>query len=209
MPHLRRISMGDPVASDVGFAALAKSPSLEDISAWNAQNVTTADSLANLPRLQSLFLGGPKLKDEGLSQMPHFRNLRRFLVGRNNAFTDECFRHLAQAPKLTHLVNMYLPTTGDRATDYLADSAHLIEYRVFANGQAQFSDHSLQRLSSMESLERLILDGLPRISNDGLIKLTRLPRLKSLTVTNCRQISHGAFAGFHKRVSISADLASS
>lgn len=206
MPRLRSISMGGAVAGDKGYASLANSTSIEEISAWNAQNITTVDALANLPRLLSLFLGGPQLKDEGLSLMPQFKNLRRFLIGRNNAFTDDCFRHLAQAPQLTHLVNMYLPETGDQATGHLADSAQLIDYRVFANGRAQTSDLSLQRLSAIDSLEHLVLDGLPLISNEGIFKLTRLPRLKNLEVTRCPQISHGAFAGFHKRVSISADL---
>jgi len=188
LPHLTSLSCGGAVATDEGFKALAECASLERLMAYSCHGLGSEGivALAGLPRLQFFYVGGHRLDDEALSGLCGFGALMEFWTGNDNIFTDEAFAHIAKAPQLDRLLNMYCPTTGDRSTEYVVTASKLRRYSILSAG---ITDYSFELLAQMEALEYVVCQNVQGITDSGLQRLTQAPRLRHLQVHGCAQIS--------------------
>ena len=100
--------------------------------------------------------------------------------------------------RLESLVLMYCRDTTDAATEHIARLRNLSYY---FNSYTTITDRTPELLSTMDSLERITFDVCHGLTDAGVARLARLPRLRELRVSG-RQIS-GDFAGaFPPRVSV-------
>src|SRR5947208_12257628 len=92
---------------------------------------------------------------------------------------DAGFRHVGACQKLEALWCMYCRDTGDAATAHLAGLPRLKTYYA---GQTRITDRSLEILSGMRSLERLVFSACAGVTNRGIAQLAALPRLRELSL---------------------------
>jgi hypothetical protein len=85
-----------------------------------------------------------------------------------------------RAEHLESLILMYCRHTTDAATEHLAGLRHLTEY---FNSYTAVTDRTPDLLSTLESLERVTLDTCHCLTNAGVARLARLPRLLELRVS--------------------------
>jgi hypothetical protein len=89
------------------------------------------------------------LDDEALSGLCGFSALTEFWTGNDNIFTDEAFVHIAKAPQLDGLLNMYSPSAGDQATEYVVAASKLRRYSILSAG---ITDYSFELLTQTPRL---------------------------------------------------------
>jgi hypothetical protein len=70
-----------------------------------------------------------------------------------------------------------LPETGDRATEHIAALPALEKYFASYN---LITDRTPEILSTMNTLESVTFSACSRLTNAGVAKLARLPRLKEV-----------------------------
>jgi hypothetical protein len=192
IPNLRVLQAQGAVATDDGFAALAKSRTLEAI--WGRENPNLHGrgfaALAEMPALTSLAVSCKHVDDVALSLLPRFPKLT-WLVPID--VSDDGFEHVGRCERLEKLTCMYCRDTGDRATEQLAE---LKKLRYYYAGQTQITDRSLEILGGMSTLEEVELSACNSISNDGLAHVAKLPRLRKVAFDATPRVSRAALALF-------------
>jgi hypothetical protein len=98
---------------------------------------------------------------------------------------DGAFAHIARAPRLEKLTNMYNRSSGDGATRHLRGHATLSHYAAFGT---QITDESLRILADLPRLESLNFENCAAITDLGLRELSRAPRLRKVVVWSCKQV---------------------
>jgi hypothetical protein len=93
---------------------------------------------------------------------------------------------------------MYCRNTTDAATERIT-SLHKLTY--YFNSYTTITDRTPELLSTIESLERITFDACHDLTNAGVAKLARLPRLKQLRVSG-RGLAPGVAASFPPRVKV-------
>jgi hypothetical protein len=154
LPRLRHLSCQDPNASDAGFSALAKSASIERALSVSCQNVS----------------------DDGTAALPSFPALRDVMP---MDVPDEGYRHIWRCGELEWLTLVYCDTS-DRATELIAPLPKLRKY--FAS-YTKITDRTPEILSRMHSLEEIEISGCPGVTDAGMARLARLPRLRNVSVS--------------------------
>jgi len=202
IPRLRVLACQDMVAGDDGFRALGRCATLESIWGRHCHRVTDRGfvALGGLRRLRSLALGGRRVTDaalESLVDLPELTDLQPIMFG------DEAFQSVARMPRLAKLTNMYNRDTTDAATRYLRGHPRLAHYGAHGT---QITDESLRILADLPALEMLEFVNCDRITDTGLLELTRAPRLCRLSVGSCIKVS-GSWVGSFKGVETSFDPA--
>lgn len=96
------------------------------------------------------------LDDDALEELPRLKNLRELQLHYSD-ITDAGMVRVGACGTLHKLV-----LTAERVTDY-----------------------GLAHLSNLESLQELILAGMPAITDEGLAFLVELPELRSLSIIRC------------------------
>jgi hypothetical protein len=192
MPRLRVLQSQGAVATDDGFAALAKSRTIEAI--WGRENPNLRGrgfaALAEMPALTSLAVSCQHVDDAALSLLPRFPKLTWLVpIG----VSDDGFEHVGRCERLEKLTCMYCRDTGDRASEQIAS---LTKLRYYYAGQTQITDRSLEILGGMSSLEEVELSACKSISNAGLAHIAKLPRLRKVAFDATPHVSRAALALF-------------
>jgi hypothetical protein len=191
LPRLRHLVCQDTVAGDDGFAALARSRSLEYLWGRRCHNLRRRGfaALAEIPTLKSLSVSCLNVDDEGVASLPHFPALAELMP---MDVPDEGYRHIARCPRLTSLVLMYCRETTDRSTELIAGLA----LRKYFASYNRITDRTPELLSGMESLEEVTFDSCAGLSDAGIGALARLPRLRTLRVSGMRNVTRGVVTAF-------------
>jgi hypothetical protein len=199
MPRLQFLGAQDTPAGDDGFVALSKSRSIEYIWGRRCHNLRTRGfkALANIPTLRGLSVSCLNVDDDGVAALPSFPALRELMP---MDVPDAGYRHIGQCKELDSLVLMYCRDTTDAATEHITGLSNL---KYYFNSYTTITDRTPQLLSVMDSLERITFDACHNLTNDGVAKLARLPRLRQLRVAG-RQITDDVESAFPRSVSVHA-----
>lgn len=198
LPGLRMLMGQGTVASDDGFAALARSRTIEYIWGRECPNLTGSGfaALARMPALKGLGVSCKSVDDASLAALPSFPALEQLMP---MDVTDDGFRHVGGCARLKRLWCMYCRSTGDRATEHIARLTGLTSYYA---GRTRITDKSLELLAEMRSLEELEFWETAGITNAGIAALARLPLLRRIEVGATLHVTGDAFAAFPPGVRI-------
>lgn len=177
MASLRALVAQDTVAGDDGFAALSRSRSLEYLWGRRCHNLRRRGftALADIPTLRGLSVSCLNVDDRGLARLPDFPALEELMP---MDVPDEGYRHIAACPRLASLILMYCRNTTDHATERVRN----MRLRSYFNSYTMITDRTPEVLSSMDSLERITFDACHGLTDAGVSRLARLPRLRKLRV---------------------------
>jgi hypothetical protein len=173
MPRLRRLAIQDTSAGDDGFVALSESQTIEHIWGRRCHNLRTRGfvALGRMPRLRYLSVSCLNVDDAGVATLPTFPALRELMP---MDVPDVGYRHIGKCTRLESLVLMYCRDTTDAATEHIT-SLTLTKY---FNSYTTITDRTPELLSGMDSLEEITFDACHGLTDAGLAKLARLPRLR-------------------------------
>jgi hypothetical protein len=201
VPGLRMLMGQGAVATDAGFAALSRSPTIEYIWGRECPNLTGPGfaALAAMPALRGLAVSCKNVDDAALAALPQSATLRQLMP---MDVPDAGFRHIGRCENLENLWCMYCRDTGDTATEHLAGLTRLKSYYA---GMTRITDRSLEILSNLSTLERLEFWQCAALTDSGIARLARLPRLRELTLDGLPGVTRAAPALFpnHVRVTYS------
>lgn len=197
MPRLRFLGAQDTVAGDEGFVALSKSRSIEYIWGRRCHNLRRRGfmALANMPALRGLSVSCLNVDDLGVSALPTFPALKELMP---MDVPDRGYRHIGACEQLESLILMYCRDTTDAATEHVTGLRKLSYY---FNSYTTITDRTPELLSAMDSLERITFDACHGLTNAGVARLARLPRLRELRVSG-KGITSDVAAAFSPRVSV-------
>lgn len=191
MPHLRFLGCQDTTASDAGWEALGASKSIEKIWGRRCYGLSNRGFLAlsKMPKLTSLSVSCKNVDDASIAALPAFPSLRELMP---MDIPDAGYRHIGRCDELTSLVLMYCRDTSDAATENITSMPKLAKY--FAS-YTQITDRTPEFLCGVQSLEAITFDSCAGLTNDGIAKLARLPKLKELRVSG-QQLTRAVTAHF-------------
>lgn len=187
MPRLRRLRAQESAATEVGFEALSRSPTLEGFWGRECANFGSRALIAfsKMPSLRQLGVGLQRVDDDVLSTLPQFPALTELTpIG----VQDAGFRHIGRCERLERLTCMYCRDTTDAATEHIAG----LRLRYYYAGLTKITDRSLEILGNITSLEQIEFYETKGVTDAGLPFLARLPRLREVAVDS---LPHVTFAG--------------
>jgi hypothetical protein len=179
MARLRFLGVQDTTAGDDGFTALGRSRSIEYIWGRRCHNLRRRGflALAEMPALRGLSVSCLNVEDEGVSALPGFPALKELMP---MDIPDASYRHIGKCAGLESLILMYCRDTTDAAAEHITGLPKLSYY---FNSYTTITDRTPELLSSMDSLERITFDACHNLTDPGVAKLARLPRLRELRVS--------------------------
>jgi hypothetical protein len=197
MPRLRFLGAQDTPAGDAGFMALSKSRSIEYIWGRRCHNLrrTGFIALAEMPALRGLSVSCLNVDDTGISALPGFPALRELMP---MDVPDAGYRHIGKCEQLESLVLMYCRDTTDAATAHITGLRKLSYY---FNSYTTITDRTPELLSTMDSLERITFDTCHGLTDAGVARLARLPRLTELRVSG-KGLTPAVTKAFPERVDV-------
>jgi hypothetical protein len=197
MPRLRFLGAQDTAAGDEGFVALSKSRSIEYIWGRRCHNLRRRGfmALANMPALRGLSVSCLNVDDIGVSALPTFPALKELMP---MDVPDVGYRHIGKCEQLESLILMYCRDTTDAATEHITGLGTLSYY---FNSYTTITDRTPELLSGMNWLERITFDTCHGLTNAGVARLARLPRLRELRVSG-KGITSDVAGAFPPRVSV-------
>ena len=178
LPGLRFLGIQDTTASDDGWVALARSRTIERIWGRRCHGLRRRGFLAlsAMPALRGLSVSCLNVDDEGVAALPRFPTLRELMP---MDIPDAGYRHVGRCSNLESLILMYCRDTTDAATEQITGLTKLTYY---FNSYTTITDRTPEILSTMDSLERITFDACHGLTDAGIAKLARLPRLRELSV---------------------------
>jgi hypothetical protein len=108
------------------------------------------------------------------------------------------YRHIGNCEQLESLVLMYCRDTTDAATEHITTLRKLTYY---FNSYTMITDRTPALLSEMDSIERITFDTCHGLTNAGVGRLARLPKLRELRVSG-KGVTSEVVNAFPPRVSI-------
>jgi hypothetical protein len=179
MAQLQFLLCQDTVAGDTGFAALSQSQSIRYVWGRRCHNLQRRGfvALSAMPSLRGLSVSCKNVDDVGISALPSFPSLRELMP---MDVPDAGYRHIGRCEELESLILMYCRETTDAATEHLAGLRKLKKY--FAS-YTRITDRTPEMLSGIESLERITFEGCAGLTDAGVARLARLPKLRALRVS--------------------------
>ena len=111
---------------------------------------------------------------------------------------DAGYRHIGQCAQLECLILMYCRDTTDAATEHITGLRQLSYY---FNSYTTITDRTPELLSGMDSIERITFDMCHHLTDTGVARLTRLPRLRELRVSG-KGVTSEVLDAFPPRVSV-------
>jgi hypothetical protein len=198
IPQLRMLMAQGTVATDDGFTALSRSPTIEYIWGRECPNLRGRGFavLADMRTLKGLAVSCKFVDDAALAALPRFPALTWLLP---MDVPDDGFRHVGRCVQLEKLTCMYCRDTGDAATEHIAGLSRLKHYYA---GQTQITDRSLEILGGMPSLEEVEFSACAGISDAGLVHVARLPRLKKVSLDATARVTRAGIAVFPANVRV-------
>jgi hypothetical protein len=136
--------------------------------------------------------------DVGVSALPKFPALKELMP---MDVPDAGYRHVGACTALESLILMYCRDTTDAATEQIVRLRNLTCY---FNSYTTITDRTPEKLSTMDSLERVTFDTCHGLTDAGVAKLARLPNLRELRVSG-RQITSAVGRPFSPSVKVNAD----
>ena len=133
--------------------------------------------------------------DDGVATLPDFPALRELMP---MDIPDAGYRHIGKCSQLEILTLMYCRDTTDAATEHITGLNKLSSY---FNSYTTITDRTPQLLSTMESLEKVVLEACNNVTNVGVASLARLPKLRELRVSG-RSLTREVAAPFPPRVTV-------
>jgi Leucine-rich repeat (LRR) protein len=130
-----------------------------------------------MPALQGLSVSCLNVDDVGVSALPAFPALKELMP---MDVPDTGYRHIGKCEQLESLILMYCRDTTDAATEHITGLRRLTSY---FNSYTTITDRTPELLSALDSLERVTFDGCHGLTNAGIARLARLPRLRELRVS--------------------------
>ena len=130
-----------------------------------------------MPALRGLSVSCLNVDDEGVAALPRFPALRELMP---MDVPDAGYRHIGRCRALESLILMYCRDTTDAATEHIAGLSKLTSY---FNSYTTITDRTPEILSTMDSLERITFDTCHGLTDAGVARLARLPRLRELRVS--------------------------
>src|SRR4030095_12686219 len=115
--------------------------------------------------------------DEGIAALPRFPSLKELMP---MDIPDAGYRNIGKCTGLASLILMYCRNTTDAATEHITGLRNLTYY---FNSYTTITDRTPELLSGMDSLERITFDTCHGLTNAGVARLSRLPRLRELRVS--------------------------
>jgi len=197
MPRLRFLGAQDTVAGDDGFVALSRSQSIEYIWGRRCHNLRRTGflALANMPALRGLSVSCLNVDDVGVSALPTFPALKELMP---MDVPDAGYRHIGKCEQLESLILMYCRDTTDAATEHITGLGKLSYY---FNSYTTITDRTPEVLSGMDSLERITFDACHGLTNAGVARLARLPRLQELPVSG-KGVTSAVVEAFSPRIGV-------
>jgi len=198
MPYLRFLGAQDTTAGDEGFAALSRSRSIEYLWGRRCHNLRKRGfmALATMPALRGLSVSCLNVDDQAISTLPAFPALRELMP---MDVPDALYRHIGRCERLESLILMYCRDTTDAATEHITGLRNLSYY---FNSYTTITDRTPELLSTMDSLERITFDTCHGLTNAGIARLARLPKLRELRVSG-RGVTPQVRAAFTPSVEVS------
>ena len=111
---------------------------------------------------------------------------------------DAGYRPIGKCEQLESLILMYCRDTTDAATEHITGLGKLSYY---FNSYTTITDRTAELLSGMNSLERITFDTCHGLTNAGLARLARLPRLRELRASG-RHLTANAAGAFGPGVDV-------
>jgi hypothetical protein len=197
VPRLRMLMAQGTVATDQGFEALSRSPTLEYLWGRECPNLTGRGfrALAGMPALKGIAVSCARVDDAALSTLPEFPSLVDLLP---MDVTDEGFRHVGRCRDLERLWCMYCRDTGDAATEEIAG----LDLELYYAGKTRITDRSLEILGWMDSLESIELWEIAGITDAGIAPLAKLPHLREISVEDSPNVTRRGMSVFPPRVRV-------
>jgi hypothetical protein len=201
IPRLRKLRAQESAATDEGFIALSRSPSLERFWGRECPNFTGRGfvALSRMPALRALGISCKNVGEDALAQLPSFPALRELT---SIGITDEGFRQVGRCERLERLSCMYCRATTDVATERIAG----LRLQSYYAGLTQITDRSLEILGGMDSLEAVELFETKGVGDAGLAFLARLPRLRKVSLSGLPLVTYAGTRVFPDRVRIEYDV---
>ena len=199
IPRLRMLMGQGAVATDDGFAALATSQTIEYFWGRDCPTFGTRGfmAMAAMPSLRGLAVSLKNVDDTGLSMLPSFPALTKLMP---MDVKDAGFRHVGRCERLDSLWCMYCRDTGDVATEHIRNLPRLETYYA---GSTLITDRSCEILAGMASLERVEFWSCVGLTNAGVRRLARLPRLRELGLDGLPQVTRDVGEAFPASVRVS------
>ena len=197
IPRLKKLRAQGTAATDEGFIALSASRSLADLWTRTSPKLTSRGfaALSRMPALRSLGVGCEGVDDEGLSTLPDFPALRHFTAA---GVADGGFRYVGQCAGMEKLWCMYCRETTDCATEHIAP----MNLKIYYAGGTKITDRSLEILGQMDSLESVELYGTKGVTDAGIARLSLLPRLRELKLSELPQVTYAALRRLPSRIKL-------
>jgi hypothetical protein len=163
LPSLRRLNLGQLPISDTGVEQLGGLANLEDVRFHYCRQLSdrSLETIAKLPRLQTLFLDGCNITDAGLIRLKVIHQLQEL-----------------------GLLSTKITNQG------LANLVAMKQLQKLDVRETSVSDQGLQYLGRLESLRELRLRKT-NVSDAGLVHLTRLKHLRQLDLSDTRVTIQG------------------
>jgi hypothetical protein len=192
IPGLRMLMAQGTIATDDGFIALSRSPTLAYIWGRECPNLTGRGfgALAALPSLRGLGVSCKRVEDAALSALPRCLSLVELMP---MDVSDHGFRHVGACENLETLWCMYCRETGDVATAHIASLSKLKKYYA---GNTRITDASLEILGRMSSLEWMEFWHSAGITDAGIAHLATLPRLREISVSGAPKVTRAGMEVF-------------
>jgi hypothetical protein len=112
---------------------------------------------------------------------------------------DSGFRHVGRCERLEAVWCMYCRDTTDVATSHLAGLKHL---QMYYAGHTRITDRSLEILSGMDSLEKIVLSACAGVTDRGVAKLAVLSKLRELSLEYMPAVTRAALTSIPSRVKV-------
>jgi Leucine-rich repeat (LRR) protein len=208
--HLRKVDFsGCDISDSRGLAGLCKHPSVEtlDLDGCRDESGANIRYCRHLPKLRVLRLSSTSIPDAGVKALEGLRNLRWLDLSGNFSLADDALRSIRQLPALqvlkvdgteitdrgvAYLRNLGLQELdlgGTEITDRaLRDIGTLTDLRSLVVGSNVITDRGIAYLLKCKRLTELGLYGT-RISNSGLLLLSRCHRLQALSIGGNKRIT--------------------
>ncbi len=169
-----------------GWATLQCLTHLEHICTPYGLTDSEVAGIATLRTVNEMEMVATRMTNAGLASIATMQNLQVLHLECTAAVTDEGLKALATLPKLRHL--RLSGQFTDRGLAHLAAAPSL---KAMWLETPRATEEGLHSLSRIQSLERLCVPWLDRITEQSVSHLRSMPRLKALGVGDARSANAG------------------
>jgi hypothetical protein len=184
LSKLKSVTLSGELLTGRGFDHLTGLSALEELTLYSAKKLSGEGvaHIAKMKNLNSLALRwADALADEHLAQIAKLSALRQLDIWNCPRVTDKGLAHVATLANLEELSLSKAAVTPEG----IAQLARLKKLQEISFGYTTIDGDALTPLSQIVSLEYVDLHGID-ITDNGLLALAKLPRLKRVYASSCR-----------------------